>query len=323
LKVPLFKSSRCFLDNYDIPCLVAELKNSDVPGLARTYIKTTGKDPVFDVYLRVKESKKRSTWMQTKLNQLFKQDGLTAAVAEGIKELPDNSFDFMGEDRRDIRAHGFYSYVYIQYVVIDEIRRKVLIGINDTFLFIEHGGLIYLKAGRWHLGDADDYITYAAAFDNHWITKEIDSSSDQQFEREWDALFPPPAKKIPVESDATILCGVWEINEGETLKLVKRLKCQSGEITAQEMMIAHKIGLWFSTEAMEELSAGYTVSKSTIISCERRGNWFALQVRTKGEETISEPIYWCDGKRLIEKRGKSIFTRVADTCRKGPRLSWK
>src|SRR5581483_8166280 len=157
----------------------------------------TGKDPGFTVYLRGKDSEKLSPWTQTRLKQLFEEDGLTAAVVEGIKQMPEGSFDFMDEDRRrDIKANGFHPYVYLTDVVIDEVRRKVLILIDDTFLFSEHGGVIYLKAGRWHLGDSEDYLTYTAAFDKHWIKEEIDSSIEQ-LEQEWDALFPPPAGNLP------------------------------------------------------------------------------------------------------------------------------
>jgi hypothetical protein len=314
----LFKPSTCFLGDYNVPCLVAELKNSDVLGLAKTYIKKTGKDPVFAVYLRVKDSKKPSTWMQKKLNQLFEQDGLTAAVVEGFKELPEDSFDYMDEDKqRDIKAHGYQSYVYVELVVIDEVSRKVLIEISDTFHFIEHGCCIYHKAGRWHLGDSAEYIAYASAFDKQRIGKEIDSSSQHEFEQKWDSRFPPP-KKSTIEADASVIFGVWQLDKAATLKLHQEFNASPEEIDA---VMVQKVGLYFSPDSWENLSsAGYSTDIWPIVSYERRESWVMVTMRMGTDDSTQTSSYWCDGKQLVKKWSKYVYVRATDGFRKGMRF---
>jgi hypothetical protein len=316
MKIPEFKPSRRFLGEYDIPCLVAEIKNSDVPGVATADTASTHKDRTFPVYIRVKEADRTSPWTKEKLEELLERDGLATAVAEGLKNLPSDIFDYKPEQQRlEIEANGYSPFVWIQSVVIDEVRKMVMIELDDISVLSEHGIFIYLKSGKWHFAQGEYFVAYTTAFEIYQIPEDTSAADEarRQFEEKWDALFPPVTDDAPFESDAPALYGVWNANKQATAEFLKKL----GEIDNLGVVMSGKTSWWISPVAIEELALGYTVSSLFVSGCQRRGNWISLQVANQAGEKPWAQNYWCDGAQLVEHRGRRVYTRGSDDSRKG------
>lgn len=302
MKIPEFKPSKKFLGEYDLPCLVAEIKNSDVPGLATQHIAQFKENPKMEIHLRAKEAGKISAWMQKLLDVLFAKDGLTAAVVEGIKELPSDNFDhFDGEEGRFIKKHGYAPYVFVKQVVIDEVARKVFMTIGDgdgMDVFAEHGGVILMQGVRWHFEDGDYYSDYTGSLEKHRIDPELAKRTQQKIKL--DALFPPPAIDEPVEKDCSRIYGRWEVDLGETNKLLESLGAPPDP--APSLLRGY---FYIFSETFMESSSG-----NKTISLERRGNWITIK--------NSKEQLWCDGQRLIT----SSLPAYSSCCvyRRVPRL---
>lgn len=88
MKAPEFNSSDKFLEEYDVPCLIAEVKNSKLPGVATRYIAEFKEDPTCTIYLRGKNHKEISAWQQKTLEQFFDQEELASTIAKVMKEYP-------------------------------------------------------------------------------------------------------------------------------------------------------------------------------------------------------------------------------------------
>jgi hypothetical protein len=169
MEIPPFMPSQEFLGEITLPCLRAEIKNSQVPGIASRHIEQYKEDPICRIYLRAKNPLEKSPWQQKMLQQLFEQEGLAAAVAEGMKEyeagcIGDPYDDFDEDEREQIAEQGFAPFLFVEYIVIDDEEQKVLIGAdNPASTLHEHGITIYLSDGHWHFADADHSIRYQNA----------------------------------------------------------------------------------------------------------------------------------------------------------------
>lgn len=281
MKIPEFKASKRFLDEYAVSCRVAKIKNSDVPGLATQHIAHFKEKPKLEIHLREKSPGKSSKWMQAQLEQLFAKDGLAAAVAAGIKELGEDAYNYLdGKEGRFIKQHGFAPYVYVKQLVIDEVKQKVLMIIDDGFdVFTEHGGVIYQKGSRWRIGDFDDFYDYTGALDKYKIDPHASTKAQQK--KKLDELFPPSAAKTPVIKDGSPIYGRWEVDVQETNKLLKKIGQEPypAEILSGGFYVLHET---------------YIESKSSnrrVEGWECRGNWFTAN---GGYLEV-----WFDGQRLV------------------------
>ncbi len=166
------KPSNYLLDDIPHACLVAEVKNSDLPRIAARHVAAFCKDPICKIYLVGGEPTKISNWQQEVLDMLFKNEGLADAVAEGMKNYEDGlvgtecHYDCMRhqQDRKIIADCGFLPFLTIAYVVIDDTERRVIISANTVFDggLDEHGITIYLAGGRWCFDDANHFLSYKA-----------------------------------------------------------------------------------------------------------------------------------------------------------------
>ena len=167
------KPANYLLDDVPCLCLVAEVKNSDLPGgLATRHIASFHKDPICKIYLLGREPTHISDWQQGFLDKLFKFGGLATAVAEGMKDYEDGVvgadcyFECMRRerDRKIIAECGFLPFLTIAYVVIDDIERRVIISAYTVFDggLDEHGITIYLSGSRWCFDDASHFLAYKA-----------------------------------------------------------------------------------------------------------------------------------------------------------------
>jgi len=282
MKIPELKPSERFLGKYAVPCLAGQFKSSEMPGVATRYRTQFGEDPTCDVYLRTKAPEKTSPWMQAKLEQLFERDGLTAAVAEGLKEL--DGFNHLDEQiRHDIKSHGYHPYVFLREVILDEIKQVVLILIDDVGMDIvhEHGGTIYQRGERWYLESIDHYFRYASKFEKYPVKPD---------RTKWDAMFPPPPRGTRAQKDCSFLYGRWESSNEET----NVLRAQVG---------------W---EPIDRSDCYYSISETHIegfrcpsggpvVSVKRRDSWITVQFMVRTYRATRQ--FWCDGSRLIEDDG--------------------
>jgi hypothetical protein len=108
MKIPVFKSSKRFLQEFDLPCLVAKLKNSKLTGVAARHIAESKDDPTCVIYLRGEDPKKISSWQREILEQLFLKAGLAAAIEEALSEYGKDPNAYCSkEERREIKKYGF------------------------------------------------------------------------------------------------------------------------------------------------------------------------------------------------------------------------
>ena len=295
MTTPTFTKSAKFLGEYELPCLVAEMKNSDVPEVAKKYVAGSSDDSVFEVYLRVKKPEAMSPWMQQKLEELFERDGLTKAIAEGLKELDADGYDFLLEHERDfVKTHGYHPYVYIKEIVLDEIKEKVLISLGDDSVLNEHGITIHLKAGRWRFADGDLFGRYQSAFE-----KYLPKAGLEEWKKEWEKwheLFPEIIRGR-FEKDCSMIFGRWVLDQRETDQLCKELEWDAFEINPDQELVISETEIW-----------GLDGLPSVVTSLKRRGNWITVGVEWWDALAKKNPNYkgfrctfrfWCDGRRLM------------------------
>ncbi len=167
MKLPKFKLSNKFLGDLKLPCLTATIKYSKLPGVAHRHVAEFEDDGDCVIYLRGRDQKEISPWQQETLDRLFSNEGLAAAVTEGMKEY-ETSDEWDGkdyaelsqEDRARIREHGIAAYVFLSAVVIDELLHETML-CGQTIIdgnLDEHGITVYFNKGRWHF-DTADYST--------------------------------------------------------------------------------------------------------------------------------------------------------------------
>jgi hypothetical protein len=326
MTLPHFNPSKRFLADTDLPCLFAAVKNSQLRGFAIKHIEEFKKDPKCKIYLRGADSKKITAWQQEMLRQLFENDGLAAAVAEGMKEFEARGVDECYSDydeveRQLIKENTFLPYLTIDCVVIDDIGQKVLISANAVGSVLEeHGITIFLSEGRWRFEDADYLIRYRSE-----VTTELEAKKKAAFQQKWEQVLSPFPNDAQPTSDESVLYGVWRFDPLESEKLMKRYGTPQSEI--EKTIVPSPLGIsgkYFSSERFENLLDGYLDRNwdCDIEKIEHSGNWFTIRLlvyQGYGEPCKGTAEYWCDGKLLVstlEDRAWG-YTRVEDSYRKG------
>jgi hypothetical protein len=322
MKIPEFKPSKRFVDGIKLPCLVAQIKNSELPGIATEYRAQTRSNPYCDIYLRGKDPNKISAWQEQMLEQLFKQNGLTAAVIEGMKEFTktggERVYDeFDDDERKRVKKLGLAPYLRIDCVVIDEVEKEVLISADsEVGLLHEHGVTIHLSEGRWRYDDGERFDRYSGKFVERKEEKER-----SKWLANWKATFPLPVEDAFVETDMSPLYGVWRFDADETAKVLKQCGAPKREIDAALAPTnnALALGWYYSAGSYEWLKNGYTFIKWDVAKYERKGMLYTVHNTLDDGGDHSE--IWCDGKRLMTIGGKSVYTRVKDSYRKGKKFT--
>jgi len=213
MELPEFKPSKRFLHDTTLPCLVAKVKNSKLPGVAAQHITQFKDDPTCKIVFRGHDPTKISSWQREMLEQLLQKNGLGNAVEEAMKEYetsPEWGGDFCAnlenEMRQKVKEQGMAAFITIYVIVIDEIERKVLISAGTTYdgNLDEHGITIYSSEGRWRFDNADYFIHYESD-----IHEAQESKKAEKWHKKWAAVFPLPEPATPVEANGSILYGVW------------------------------------------------------------------------------------------------------------------
>ena len=86
MKIPDFRATRNFFGEISVPCLVAKMKNSELPKVATRHIIAYKKDPSCRIYLRSAKAREISKWQKEMLAHLFEKEQLPAVLGEGMKE---------------------------------------------------------------------------------------------------------------------------------------------------------------------------------------------------------------------------------------------
>lgn len=320
MKIPEFKPSQRFLDTYDIPCLVADVKNSELSGLATWHISECEEDPMCLIYLRGKESAHISAWQREILEQLFEKEGLAAAVTEGMHEYETSSkwggMDYAGlaeGDRQRIKLCGIAPHVTASTIVIDEIKRKVIVR-ADTVIdgnLDEHGISIFLSKGRWRFETADYFNRYQSSPDLEYGLHPR-RQMELRMER-WQKLFPPTDEATVTLHGFGNMVGTWALDEQETKKVMRQMLIQPLEVDHLICNFRY-YGLSISETMIRsfDLTPPHTErGVMRLVECERRGNRvFAHLSGLRSAESgyvesgyTETNNYWCDGQRLVRDMG--------------------
>jgi hypothetical protein len=317
MKIPEFKPSTRFVDGIKLPCLVAQIKNSELPGIATEYRAQTRSNPYCDIYLRGKDPTKISAWQRQALEQLFKKNGLTAAVIEGMRQFEKIGgesvyAEFDEAQRERVKKLGFAPYLRIDDVVIDEIKQVVFISADsEVNLLHEHGITIHWRKGRWRFDDGEPFDDYTGTFEEPEEKKQ-----QTKWQARWEAVFPLPKKNAPFETDISDLFGTWRYDADETARVRKELGASKNEIkeALSPWEGVRTQGWYYSPTTYKLLQNGKTARQWEVTKYERKGNRY--EIRTKTDNALNN-ILWCDGKRVMTVWGKWVFTRVKGAKRKG------
>jgi len=221
MKIPEFKPSKHYLRDVNLPCLVATVKNSKLPGVATHAIAEFKKDPKCKIYLRGENPQTVSAWQQEKLELLLEKNGLPAVVSEAMNEYntsPEWAGDFCSEldetERQKFKEHGVAAFIEISIIVIDEIERTVLIRANTSYdgNLDEHGITFYSSEGRWRFDYAEFFDRYESRLQ---VAQEL--KRQQKWRKKWEAVFPPPEPDAQIQTDGSTLYGVWRPDKSEGL----------------------------------------------------------------------------------------------------------
>lgn len=312
MKLPSFQPSTSFLGNYELPCMVARVKNSAFSGLAFEHIAECGDDPECEIFLRGPKENFISPWQQKFLGQLIEQEGLAAAVAEGMKEYAASSkwggknyAKLAAEDRRKIKEHGIAPHITISTIVIDEVKDQVMLR-ADTIIdgnLDEHGISIYLKRGRWRFDTAEYFDHYATT---------LFGSEVQRIEyakKLLDKTY-PVGTGIPLETDLGPIIGDWIVDVPESTKLLKRLWTPQ---EARDLIPHDSEALLISAETIRKVILEPTykeISNVEVMRCQRRGGKVVVYVEwpTQFGPRGFESEYWWTGEILVTSVGK-IYRR--------------
>jgi hypothetical protein len=292
MKVPEVKPSDRFLGCYAVPCLKAELRNSDV-GLATQVLALFKEDPELSIYLRGKDPESISPWQQKQLERLFEKEGLPAVLIKGFGLRPDYfDADISDEDRGFFAKHGYSPCAYVSLIVIDEIRQKVFLVFYPSFIS-DHPEVMYLRRGAWCLEDYEYFLSYEAKFERY----EIDLKAEEEARRQriWDSMF-PPGQNATAESDCAFVYGRWQADQIRTNEIRKQLGL--GEIGIE--------GRVYLLTASRVESPQWFFGRQ-VAGWERRGNWVIVTDATKDKAKLK---FWSDGISLVEEDGV-LYRRVS------------
>jgi hypothetical protein len=250
MKIPAFKRSKRFLGEFTLPCLVAEVKNSELPGVAARYIAEFNDDPSCEIYLRGENPGQMSKWQMDLLEQLFVKAKLSAAIEEAMQRYgksPEAYDDANTQERQEIREHGIAPFITIATIVIDEIRKEVILvaGTECDGNLSEHGISIYLHKGRWRFDYADYFTKYQKGFQKSLTMKELVKERSEliktmagtlssmmshlnERDKKFEELF--PASGPSVKSNPQFLYGDWLFDSRKAAEVLQKLGCDQDEI---------------------------------------------------------------------------------------------
>lgn len=153
MKMPEFKKAKSFGGGvFEVKCLVAKMRNSEVPEVGRMHRKEFKEDPFFEVVLVGREAHTMTDWHNEMLNRLFAKDELLKGVEMGLKQMKNSrGFEFEDEALEYMKDGSFLPWVYFLTVIIDSTRKIVTLNLENEIdsNLQEHGIIILLRNNKW------------------------------------------------------------------------------------------------------------------------------------------------------------------------------
>jgi hypothetical protein len=269
MKIPEFKPSKSFLGDIRLACLVAKLKNSDLPKVAARHIATTKKDPPCKIYLRCSKANEISAWQREMLERLFVKEKLPSFLEEGMKEY-ETGKDWEGYDQndtetyQDIRRYGIVPFLTLHEIVIDDVTKEVIISANTDWdgHLDEHGITIYLSEGKWRFDLGDRQYDYYSGIESE-VTKARMAK-----------VFPDILSNRSESDDTKFIFGTWNYDEKAAVEIYKKFKWTKSKID-DEIKCYEGMRLIISPDQMQRIirnDHGSSYFEARFVRCERRGN---------------------------------------------------
>jgi hypothetical protein len=292
MKLPDFRRRNQFLDDIDIPCLVAKVKNSTLPKVASLHIVKYKKDPVCEILVRSSSTKELSGWPKEVLQELLEQEKLAFALEEGMKEYESSSAwpGYFKEDAQnygDIKTHGIVPHMTVEAIVVDEIKREVIL-VCDTEWDVhlsEHGIAISLRDGRWRFNYED------------YLSEYQGDVEDGEAERLWSMARLPGESKGEDETDTSFIFGTWEFDANESRALLERMRCSQKVIEEAGTNYA-RVQYHISQVTYRQITGPQPTQQwnYVFVGCDRRGEQVVIRFKdVHRKEVYSEIFYYQNG----------------------------
>jgi hypothetical protein len=291
MTIPEFKPKRVYLEDIDVPCLLAKVKNSELPGVAKGHLAKYKKDPICEIWVRSTKPKELTEWPKQILGNLLEKEGLPAALEEGMREYETNQEAWPGYDEDDeenygqIKQHGIVPLLTVNTIVVDEIRRIIILGCHTEWdiHLAEHGIAMFFKDGKWHfqLGD--------------YLSEYMGDVEEEGNEIRWELARPLGAVSDDSMTDTSFIEGSWAFDAEEALALLKRIKASPGYIKETlEMYRKYKITIEPPSLIESRSPLPYPQEKYDWLGCERRGEKVTIRYHGKGckEPIVREFLYY-------------------------------
>ena len=313
MKIPEFKPSKSFLGDIRLACLVAKLKNSDLPKVAARHIAATKKDPSCKIYLRCSKANEISAWQQEMLERLFAKEKLPSVLEEGMKEY-ETGKDWPGYDQNekenyeDIQRYGIVPFLTLHEIVIDDVTKEVLISANTDWdgNLDEHGITIFLNEGRWRFDLGDRQYDYYSK-----IEAEVAKERLAQ-------VFPDVKSNTSVSDDTRFIFGTWKFDKKAALDIYKKLKWTKSKMN-DELEFYEGMRLIISPARMQRIinnSRGFSFIDCRFVRCERRGNVIQVFFEEKRPRDVyagSYDFYYSGDALVYTGLNGEVLKRVSNT----------
>ena len=246
------------------------------------------------------------------LERLLNNGELAEAIEQGMKDYKsrrdDDYVDYEKRNWEDIERNGVLPHVVLLTVVIDDIRREVILQLSTSLEgnLEEHGAAIHLDKDKWKF-DTDYVYDYMSEVEEDEEEREV----PEDFEEEDDE---PAPKNAEVNSDPSFLYGTW-VFDADAEKARLRSEGQSDdemkswllEFEKRRFAISEKKFLWWYKYS----SALSKPAESELIGCIREGNKVTLQTREPKDKRITSLVFEYKDDRLRMVHG-AIFKRKTD-----------
>ena len=135
MNFPRFKRSRSFIQDLNVPCLKATIRNSAIPKLAARHIARFVDEPEFDIFLRAQQPGQITPWQQTILERLFEREELALAIQQGMEDFLaqtdyDDLVDYEKRAWDDIKLNGALPHLELLFLVVDDIEQQVIFSLR-------------------------------------------------------------------------------------------------------------------------------------------------------------------------------------------------
>jgi hypothetical protein len=290
MKIPEFKPKRVFLEDIDLPCFFAKVKNSELPKVAARHIAKYKKDPSCEIWVRSSNHKELTGWPKEMLEQLLEKEGLPAALEEGMRDYETNKAwpGYFKEDEDNynaIKEHGIVPLMTVDQIIVDEIRRTIILGCHTEWdiHLDEHGIALFWKDGVWRF-ELGDYLSDYA--------EEVD---DEGRESRWEAVRPPCETTPDTVTDTSFIIGTWVLDADESLAFLKRMKASARTIKETLENCAGR-RYEFAPPTFIQRGGNGQRSESVCIGFERRGERITMKYkRPSMERNWQKEMYYCNG----------------------------